>query len=185
MSPPLQLEHGLAQGSIMAPLLYILYTCDIPDLVHHHPVSVCQPNTRCRQCGNMVSYADDNTYCVSRGNPQELSEELTEKYMKISEYMASNRLVINDQKTHLLVFSDSRDEVSIKAGTNEIQDSKTEKLLGIHLSNTMKWQEHILDNQRSLIKQLNSRVNGLALLVKRAPFKSRLLLANGLVNSKL
>ena len=190
MSAPLDIEHGLAQGSVLAPLLYIIYTCDVPDLVHQHPVTVCLPHTRCHQCGSTVSYIDDNSFSVSRPSPEELSQVLTEQYTKISDYMSSHRLVINDTKTHLMVLGkrsieDERYKVTLKAGEHVVVQSKTEKLVGIHLSNTLKWKEHILDNQSSLIKQLNSRVNGLSLVSKSAPFKSRLLLANGLVNSKI
>ena len=40
VSVPLELDHGLAQGSILAPLLYILFTGDAPDLAHEHPISL-------------------------------------------------------------------------------------------------------------------------------------------------
>jgi hypothetical protein len=38
-SPPLAVDCGVPQGSILGPLLYILFTYDIPNLVHEHPVS--------------------------------------------------------------------------------------------------------------------------------------------------
>ena len=104
--------------------------------------------------------------------------------------MAANKLVINNKKTHLLVFckkslSESRNMVKVQAGSYTIEASETEKLLGAHISQSLKWQEHTQSNAKSLMKQLHQRINALSLVAKRASFKSRLMLANGLVLSKL
>ena len=47
------------------------------------------------------------------------------------------------------------------------------------------WKHHIRDSDQSLLKQLTSRVNGLAIVSSRADFDTRLMMANGLVMSKL
>ena len=148
------------------------------------------PHNSCCECGGSVAYINDNTVSVARQTPAELSESLTTQYQRISEYMAANGLVINNLKTHLLVFSkrslnDSKMDVKIHAGNHIVTPSDTEKLLGIHISQTLKCQEHIQNNQKSLLKQLNTRINGLALISKRATFQSRLMIAQGLVLSKM
>ena len=145
--------------------------------------------TGCAECGDTVAFIDDCTYTVSRDTPVQLSEKLSAQYKLISSYMSSNRLVINDEKTHVLVFSkksriSEREEVKLKAGLHEITPLKTEKLLGGHISQELKWNEHILDNEHSLIRQLNSRINGLIKVCKSAPFKQRLMIANGIFISR-
>ena len=119
-----------------------------------------------------------------------LSSTLTAQYKTISTYMAANKLVINADKTHLIVMGTKatarrREEVTLQADQHAIIPSRTEKLLGGHVSEDLKWREHILGNEQSLSNQLTSRVNGLLMAAARAPFTTRLSVANGIFISKL
>ena len=95
MSPPLGVVCGVPQGSILGPLLYILFTNDIPDLVHDHTVNFQHPSPHCPSCGSTVCYVDDSSYSHGEEDPAVLSGKLTEQYDRISDYMAANRLAIN------------------------------------------------------------------------------------------
>ena len=133
---------------------------------------------------------DDNTFSIGCETPEELSLKLNHQYKTISNYMNSNRLVINNDKTHLLVMckrtlSDKRDLVSVVSGEHTIKPTKTQKLLGARICENLKFREHILDNEQSLVKQLTSRLNGISLINKRTSFKSRLMTTNAIFMSKL
>ena len=189
-SPPLSIASGVPQGSILGPLLYILFTNDIPHLVHHHQVDYLVPSPHCSECGSTVSYVDDSTYCTGESDPSVLSNTLSEQYTRISDYMAANKLVINGDKTHLVVMGSRksaarRQEVSINADGHIITPSRTENLLGAVICEDMKWKEHLLSSDRSLVLQLTSRVNGLSKVASRAPMATRLMIANGIFMSKL
>ena len=67
----------------------------------------------------------------------------------------------------------------------EIKPIKTEKFLGIFIQNDLKWTEYIPNNEKSLLKQLRSRLNALRMISKIASFKVRLMIANGIFCSKL
>ena len=166
LSPALSIECGVPQGSVLGPLFYILFTNDLPaDVVHDlHPLDFQQPEMHCSPCGGLVNYVDDGTYTFAHTDPNVLSEVLTNKYKQISNYMESNKLVINADKTHLLVMgtkrmNTSRQEVKLIAGDHMILPSETEKLLGCNVHQDLKWKNHIMTNEHSLIRKLTSRVN--------------------------
>ena len=69
----------------------------------------------------------------SSSDPAILSEKLSGQYSKLADYMGNNKLVINDDKTHLLVmgtpkYFEKRKLVSINTGTVVVQPIETEKL---------------------------------------------------------
>jgi hypothetical protein len=168
----------------------MIFTNDIPDLVHNHPISVMEPRPYCPSCGSTVCYVDDCTFSHGDQEPQILSLELTQQYKKISQYMVANKLVINDDKTKLVVIgsrqaSELRNQVRIEAGDHIVRPSSTATLLGATISQDAKWKDHILGTKQSLVSQLTSRINGLSLVSPRASFSTRLMVANGIVISKL
>ena len=105
--------------------------------------------------------------------------------------MNNNRLKLNDDKTHLLIMRTKQRQrlvnitVKITTPTEEINPIKSEKLLGIHIQDDLKWTEYIQNNDRSLIKQLTSRLSALKMVSGVASFKARLMIANGIFSSKL
>jgi hypothetical protein len=89
-------------------------------------------------------------------------------------------MVIGTKKT-----SELRKQVSMVAGGYSIQPSETEKLLGGQVHQSLKWNQHLADGKSSLIKQLTSRNNRLKKISRNAKFSTRLMVANGEVQSKL
>ena len=86
--------------------------------------------------------------------------------------MAANSLVINGDKTHLVVMGTKQtaahmNDVKLEAGPHTIFPSSKEKLLGAQISQDLKWNQHILGSDESLTRQLTSLINGLSLLSSR------------------
>ena len=104
--------------------------------------------------------------------------------------MNSNKLVINSDKTHLLVMagrgaiSARRMEVQVEAGTDVIKKSVCEKQLGGVIHNSGRWSEMVKNGNTSIVKQLAGRLNGLKKL-KQADFRSKLAVATGIIQSKI
>ena len=205
LSTPLDLlDCGVPQGSIGGPLLWLCFTCDQPDVTHEHCVTGHDIHRGCESeqdqdlmvpggkgdCGAMVGYVDDGAFSYAHSDPATLSQVLTRKYRLLENWISGNKLVINPDKTHLMVMSSRRmkaqcKDVSIQAGEYTIKPTETETLLGGNLHQSLQWNHHIRDGKKSLMKQLTGRINGLKKITQNCSFSTRLMVANGVYMSKV
>ena len=89
LSQELPVTIGVPQGSILGPLMYIIYTSDLPQSIHDdHTANVVSGfDVECSDCGFISCYADDSTYTISGHNAQHLSEQIEDKYRSIHSYL--------------------------------------------------------------------------------------------------
>ena len=190
----LPVPTGVPQGSILGPLFYTIFTNELPEIVHNHSAQQGLYNMHCDACGVLCCYADDSSFSVADLDTAKISRKLAEKYHAVSDFMCSNKLKLNDEKTHLLLLATDRAWRS-KLSTNSlelttennvtIKTGVSENLLGGLISQNLKWDEHILINNKSLVKQLGFRLTALSKLCNIANFKTRKMVADGLFMSKL
>ena len=197
---PFYFIFSLSLGSLtvcpsfpVGPLLYIIFTNDLPECVHPHlPDSESIFNTQCSACGGICCFADDSTFTLSSKTPEDLTKDISEKYLEIANYMGQNKLVLNSDKTHLLVMASAHKHrkhqdfgIVLNTGAEVIEPTSNEKLLGGVISNNFTWNNHIRDNKTSMFKILTSKINALSKVSRISNFKTRKMVASGLVMSTL
>ena len=66
-----------------------------------------------------------------------------------------NRMTINTEKSHFLVFEKPKYKISLKLGDDIMSQSNNTKFLGFYLSDSMTWNEHV----EKLVAILPSNIN--------------------------
>ena len=198
MSRFLPLEAGVPQGSILGPIFYTIFTNELPQVVHEEDCPLRSIpgasvfNIQCQECGGMCCYADDSTITVTGKDPVQLTDKLTRKYNVVADFLTDNKLKVNDEKTHLLVMTTWQKRRHLDTSTTiittpsaTITPSSKERLLGAEIHQDLKWRDHVLDGENSLVKSLNKRLGALKKIKNMASFKARKMIATGIFMSKL
>nr|CAI5857221.1 unnamed protein product [Callosobruchus analis] len=143
---------GIPQGSVLGPVLFIIFINDIKSIVSD------------KRWYNIIAYADDTNILVKGDGILDVKHKSNEVFKSSKEWFTRNRLVINADKTNGVLFKTNRANIHepeyLNIGDTHVKLTKTVKFLGLIVDNTLSWSEHV----ESIQKRLSSSIYSLRVL---------------------
>jgi len=126
-------DSGIPQGSCLGPLMYSIFTNDLPQVL---------------RSANLSMYADDTTVYASAKTAEELTVILNRELSSIGKWVLDNKMVLNLAKTKSIIFGSNHSlrvepELRLCIDGTSIKQVKVTKLLGVTLDDKLSWSKHI------------------------------------------
>ncbi|KAL1447521.1 hypothetical protein WDU94_005550 [Cyamophila willieti] len=158
----MDINAGVPQGSVLGPVLYLLYTSDMPE----------------EERNTTATFADDTAFLTIGHTTAEAASELNRTLSKFERWTIQWRIKLNEKKSvHVDFTYRNQPYVPVYINNQVIPFSNQAKYLGMTLDAKLKWKEHVKKKRQ----QLDLKYNQMRWLMGRSsplPIENKILLYN-------
>ena len=135
-----KINCGVPQGSILGPLLFLIYINDL--------------STVSKACMSIL-FADDTNMFFTGRDLQTMTKVMNEELINVQEWLHCNKLSLNVLKTHYIIFTSRNkcvNDVDIRIQNVPIERVYATKFLGVQIDAQLTWKNHIEYTCKKLCK---------------------------------
>jgi len=150
ISSHLKVTCGVPQGSVLGPLLFLIYINDLP---------------KSSKKVSFYLFADDTNIYFESENLSQLEKVVNNELKHIKKWLDVNKLALNVDKTNFIIFHSRQHSLSksvnIKIGKEHVKQAKYVKFLGLLLDENLSWRYHLSELRKKL-----ARTSGIFLKIR-------------------
>lgn len=126
---------GVPQGSVLGPILYLLYTRDLPNIKE----------------ATIATFADDTAIMATGSDIQEATDKLQKAANVVNNWTKRWRIKLNESKsTHINFTNLTINTIPVEINSQQIPYANTAKYLGMTLDAKLRWKEHVMKKKEEL-----------------------------------
>ena len=158
-----EILFGVPQGSILGPLLFNIFLCDLFFMI---------------KSVNFSSFADDTTPYADGDCISDVVGTLEKSTNDLFKWYSDNQMKVKPEKCNLIV--NSADDISLNLNDNSIKCSESVRLLGVQIDNKLTFKGHV----SSLCRIANQKLHAFARVTPFMDFHKKRLLFNAFFQSQ-
>ena len=135
----LNISCGVLQGSVLAPLLFLIHINDLPSVSKYL---------------RFYLFADDTNIYFEAKDLKTLQKIMNRELRHVKKWLEADKLALNIEKTNFVVFHSPgkklTEPIILKFGRKKITHANHVKFLGVLLDETLSWRSDLIDLSRKL-----------------------------------
>ena len=133
MSDEREVNYGVPQGSVLGPILFILYINDLKQFIGQH----CE----------IRMFVDDTMLYVTEKSMDRMEQKLNSVMSHLDNWMSNNNMFLNTKKTFYMILKNDQmqmdRDLTIKYRNVTIERAREIKYLGVFLDECLKFKKHV------------------------------------------